>query len=106
MLIRLYTANKGFLMIHTNIQARIENRIQLQFYYNPVKYEEKRYGSSLSPQRWTKISTKKVTFRSRAAIVKAVTMRRVFLFKLNTSLHDLKLFKLSLPGVNCQGLLI
>ena len=44
-------------------------------------------------------------FRSRAANVKAVTMTRVFLFKHNTSLHDLKLFKLSVPGVNCQELL-
>ena len=38
--------------------------------------------------------------------MKAVTMRRVFLFKLSTSSHDLKLFKLSLPGVNCQELLL
>ena len=38
--------------------------------------------------------------------MKAVTVRRIFLFKLNTSLYDLKLFKLSLPGVNCQKLLI
>ena len=37
--------------------------------------------------------------------MKAVAMRRVFLFKLDTSLHELELFKLSLPGVNCQELL-
>ena len=30
-------------------------------------------------------------------------MTRVVLFKLNTSLHDLKLFKLSLPGLTVKN---
>ena len=36
-------------MIHTNIGARIENRIQLQFYHNQTEYAGKRYVSLLSP---------------------------------------------------------
>ena len=44
-------------MIHTNIRARKESRIELQFYHNQIEYAEKCYLSSLTPQRWTKIST-------------------------------------------------
>ena len=58
MLIQLYTANEGSLKIHTNIRARVENRIYLQFHHNQRQYAEKCYVSPLSPQRWTKISTK------------------------------------------------
>ena len=40
------------------IRARIENRIQVQFYHNQIEHAEKRYLSSLSLQRWTKTSAK------------------------------------------------
>ena len=43
MLMRLQTANEEFFMIHTNIRARTQNRIYLQFYHNQIEYVEKHF---------------------------------------------------------------